>query len=168
MGLVYVFTGDGKGKTSTAVGLAVRARGHDKRVVFIQFMKGLPTGEIRPLESLGVEVYRFGTEKFVDFNNPSEEDKKLAKQALEKAREKILEKPFLVILDEINVAIAAGLIPLEEVIALIESLPEETNLVLTGRYAKEELIRMADLVTEMKEIKHYFKKGVSAKKGIDY
>ncbi len=166
--MIYVFTGDGKGKTEASIGAAVRARGHGKRVIFIQFMKGLPTGEIEPLKSLGVEVYRFGREKFVDIKNPDPEDINLAKEGLEKARELMRERPFLVVLDEINVAIAAGLLDVNDVLDFLDSIPEETNVILTGRYAKEEILEMADLVTEMREIKHYFKKGIPAKEGIDY
>ncbi len=168
MGLIYVFTGDGKGKTEAAVGMAVRARGHGKRVVFIQFMKGMSSGEIEPLKELGVEVYRFGTEKFVDFKNPSEKDIELAKQGLEKAKEEASKRPFLIVLDEINVAIAAGLLSVKEVVEYLKSIPDETNVLLTGRYARREILELADLVTEMNEVKHYFKKGVLAKEGIDY
>ncbi len=168
MGLIYLFTGNGKGKTEAGIGMAVRARGQGNRVVFIQFMKGLPTGEIEPLKELGVEVYRFGTENFVDFKNPSKEDVELAHKGLEKARELAKEKPFLIVLDEINVAVAANLIDTEEVLDFLKTIPDETNVLLTGRYAKKELLDAADLVTEMKEIKHYFKKGVPAKEGIDY
>ncbi len=168
MGLVYVFTGDGKGKTEAAIGAAVRARGYGERVVFIQFMKGLPSGEIEPLQKLGVEVYRFGTDKFVDFKNPDKQDIALAREGLKKAREKMSEEPFLLILDEINVAVAAGLVRVEDVLELLENVPERTNVVLTGRYAKKEILEKADLVTEMKEVKHYFKMGVPAVRGLDY
>lgn len=168
MGLVYIFTGDGKGKTEASIGAVIRAIGHGKDVSFIQFMKGLPTGEIEPLKKLGVHVYRFGRKEFVDPRNPSQEDFELARKGIEKAKEEIGKGRFLVVLDEINVAIAMGLVNLDDVLNLIDSAQDKTNIILTGRYAKRELIERADLVTEMKEIKHYFKKGVQAKEGIDY
>ncbi len=168
MGLIYLFTGNGKGKTTAALGTAIRAIGYDKKVVVIQFMKKWETGEKIFFDSHGYEFHQFGRKEFVDFKNPSNKDKELAKEGLKFAWEKIKEKPFLIVLDEINVAVAANLIGVSDVLELIKNLPEETNIILTGRYAKQELIDAADLVTEMKEIKHPFQNGKPAVKGLDF
>jgi len=168
MGLIYLFTGNGKGKTTSALGTAIRALGYGKKVAVIQFMKGWATGEKRFFKAHGHEFYQFGRKEFVDFKNPSEEDKKLAEDGLKFAKEKLKERPFLIVLDELNVAIAANLVTIKEVLGLLNSIPEETNVIITGRYAKKELIDRADLVTDMKEIKHPFQKGKSAVKGLDF
>ncbi len=167
LGVILLYTGNGKGKTTSAVGTAIRARGRGKRVVFIQFMKARDSGEIKPLKELGVEVYRFGRKELVNLKNPSEEDKTLAKNALDLARKKLKENPFLIILDEVNVAVTAGLVDIKDVISLVKK-AGDTHILLTGRYAPKELIELADLVTEMKEIKHPFQKGLLAVEGIDY
>ena len=168
MGLIYLFTGNGKGKTTSALGTAIRATGYGKRVIVIQFMKGRETGEKKFFKEHKLEFYQFGREGFVNFRNPSEEDKKLAKEGLKFAKEKLKEKPFLIVLDELNVAVAANLLSVEEVLQFLNEIPEETNIIITGRYAKQELIEKADLVTEMKEIKHPFQKGKPAVEGLDY
>ncbi len=169
MGYVHVYTGNGKGKTTAAFGLAMRAAGRGKKVCIIQFMKPDDGyGEQISARKLGIEVYAFGTNKFVNKNNPSDEDIALAQNALKLAKSKINDGYDLVILDELNVAVDFNLIPLNDVLDLISQLPETTELVITGRYAKDELIEKADLVTEMKEIKHYFRKGVLAREGIEY
>ena len=118
---------------------------------------------------MGIELHAFGTNRFVNKNNPSKEDIERAEKALEFAREKIESGEYdLIILDEINVALDFNLIPLDDVLSLMDSIPERTELVLTGRYAKEEVMKKSDLVTEMREIKHYFQKGVVAREGIEY
>jgi len=165
--MIILFTGNGKGKTSAAVGVAVRAAGRGKRVVFIQFMKARETGEITSLKKLGVEVYRFGRGELVDLDNPSPEDKAMAIEGMKKAREKLKEKPFLLVLDEINVATAIGLIPVDDVLKLLDE-ARDTHILLTGRYAVDKLINAADLVSEMKEVKHPFQKGIPAVEGIDF
>jgi cob(I)alamin adenosyltransferase len=171
MGLVCVLTGDGKGKTSAAFGMALRFIGHGKRVVVVQFMKGRKTGEVLAKKYLpGLDILQFGTEDFVNLNNPSKEDKQRAIEALLYAK-KIIKGPYrpdLLILDEINVAAAYGLIEESDVLELLENLPEELTLVLTGRGASEKIIERADLVTEMKEIKHPMAKGEEAKEGMEY
>ena len=169
MAYIHVYTGNGKGKTTAAFGLAMRASGRGKNVCIIQFMKpDKGYGEQISARKLGIEVYAFGRDKFVNKKNPAKEDIERAKNALKFVRQKLKEDYDLIVLDEINVAIDFNLISLDEVLKLIELLPKRTELVLTGRYAKEEIIEMADLVTEMREIKHYYTKGVIAREGIEY
>lgn len=170
-GLVEVFTGDGKGKTSAALGAVLRALGHDFRVCIIHFMKGnYPYGEQKTLASLpNVTVSVFGTPGFVDPRNVQEEDKSEARKALEAGREAMLSGKYeLVVLDEVNVASAWGLVGVDEVIKLIEDKPAGVELILTGRYADRRLVRVADLVTEMVAIKHPFDEGIEARPGLDY
>ncbi len=169
MGYIHVYTGNGKGKTTAAFGLAMRAAGRGKRVCVIQFMKPEHGyGEQIAARKLGIEVYPMGRNKFVNKKNPDKEDIELARKALELAGEKLRENYDLLILDEINVAVDFGLVSLEDVLNLLNQIPERTEVVLTGRYAKNEIIERADLVTEMREIKHYFRKGVLAREGIEY
>ena len=170
-GLVEVFTGDGRGKTSAALGVILRALGHDFRVCIIHFMKGnYPYGEQKTLARLpNVTLAVFGRTSFVDPHNVEEEDRKEARRALNAAREAMLSGKYdLVVLDEVNVASAWGLVGLDEVIKLIEDKPENVELILTGRYADEKLIELADLVTEMVAIKHPFDEGIEARPGLDY
>jgi cob(I)alamin adenosyltransferase len=170
-GLVEVFTGNGKGKTSAALGVVLRALGHDFKVCIIQFMKGdYPYGERRTLDSLpNVTVSIFGRLSFVDPQNVQEEDRVEARKALEAAREAVLSGKYdLVVLDEVNVASAWGLVEVDEVIRLIEDKPQNVELILTGRYADKEFVKRADLVTEMVAIKHPFNDGVQARPGLDY
>ena len=166
-GRVIVYTGEAQGKTTASLGVALRSIAHGKRVVIIQFMKGRKdTGEYLIKDVLpNYEIYQFGRKEFVDLSNPDDEDKRLAREAINFAKEKLKEKPFLLILDEINIACHINLIPIEDVIDLIKSKPEETNLILTGRYADEKLIELADIVTEMKEIK---RSSVDAVEGIEF
>ncbi len=169
MGYIHVYTGNGKGKTTAAFGLAMRAAGRGKKVCIIQFMKpDKGYGEQVSARKLGIEVYPFGSDRFVNKKNPRKEDIERAQRALSFAKEKMKEEYDLLILDEVNVALDFNLINLEDVLELMRELPEKTELVLTGRYAKKEIIDMADLVTEMKEIKHYYTKGVMAREGIEY
>jgi cob(I)alamin adenosyltransferase len=170
-GLVEVFTGDGKGKTSAALGVVLRALGHGFHVCIIHFMKGnFPYGEQKMLAQFSnVTLAVFGRTSFVDPNNPEEEDRKEAKRALDAGREAMLSGKYdLVVLDEVNVASAWGLVGLDEVIRLIKDKPEHVELILTGRYADRKLIELADLATEMLMIKHPFDKGVEARAGLDY
>ncbi len=171
MGMVCVFTGNGKGKTSAAFGMALRFLGHNKRVVVVQFLKGTKTGELLIKKNLpGLDIVQFGTENFVDLKNPAKEDKQRAIEALMYARKVMTGsyRPDLIILDEANVAASAGLIDDADILELMEDLPEEMNLVLTGRGASEKIIEKADLVTEMKEIRHPHAKGKAAQEGIEY
>ena len=173
-GLVIVYTGNGKGKTTAALGMALRAIGYDHKVCMLQFIKGSwHYGEMDSSKKLepNFELIAIG-KGFVgilDDNSPREEHEKYAAEALRICREKIFsEKYNVVILDEVNYAINLGLIDVQEIIKIIKEKPANLDLVLTGNHAKEEIIELADLVTEMKEIKHPFKSGIKAKKGIDF
>jgi len=173
-GLVIVYTGNGKGKTTAALGMALRAIGYDHKVCMLQFIKGSwHYGEMDSSKKLepNFELIAIG-KGFVgilDDNSPREEHEKYAAEALKICKEKIFsEKYNVVILDEINYAINLGLIDVQEIIKIIKDKPSNLDLVLTGNHAKEEIIELADLVTEMKEIKHPFKSGIKAKKGIDF
>ena len=170
-GLVEIFTGNGKGKTSAALGVVLRASGHGLRVHIVYFMKGnYPYGEQKVLPRLpNISFKTFGQEEFVDPANVKPEEREQARQALKEAQKAVLCGEYdLVVLDEVNVAVAWKLVDLEEVIELIKKKPENVELVLTGRYADEKLIELADLVTEMTEVKHPYQKGITSRRGIDY
>ena len=170
-GLVQVFTGNGKGKTTAALGTILRAVGHDLRVFIVFFMKGnYKYGEFNSLsELLKVDTASFGFEHFTDPANIKPEEIEQGRLALSTAREAMLSGNYdLVVLDEVNVAVNFRLIELEEVIKLIGDKPPDVELILTGRYADARLIEMADLVTEMVKIKHPYDKGVQAREGIEY
>lgn len=181
-GLVQVYTGAGKGKTSAAFGLALRAVGRGLKVLVVQFIKGgFDYGELYSAKRLkNLELRAFGRGKFVLVSGRSlktrlpvrrrcERDTELAKEALELAAQGVKSGRYdVVILDEINVALQLGLLELGEVIELIRSKPKHVELVLTGRGAPTELIEIADLVTEMREIKHPYKKGIAPRKGIEF
>jgi len=170
-GLVTVFTGNGKGKTSAALGIALRALGHGLKVRIIAFMKGdFSYGEDKALEKLSnISLERFGPPGFCDPKNIREEDRAEARRALQAAREAISRREYdVVVLDEVNVASAWGLIPVEEVLELVKKKPPQVDLVLTGRYADGRLIDLADIVTEMVEVKHPFRQGTKARRGVDF
>ncbi len=173
-GLVIVYTGNGKGKTTAALGMALRAVGHNYKVCMIQFIKGSwHYGEMSSSKKLEPEFELIAVGKgfvgIIDDTSPHSEHEKSAREALRISKEKILSKKFdIVILDEINYAIDLSLIELNQVLDLIKLKPSNVTLVLTGNHAKDEIIQSADLVTEMKEIKHPFKSGIKAKKGIDF
>jgi len=173
-GLVIVYTGNGKGKTTAALGLSLRAIGYEHKVCMLQFIKGSwHYGEMDSSKKLGPNFELIAVGKgfvgILDDNSPREEHEKYAAEALKICREKIFsEKHDVVILDEVNYAINLGLLDVKEIMKLIKEKPEKLDLVLTGNYAKKEIIELADLVTEMKEIKHPFKSGIKAKKGIDF
>lgn len=167
-GLIHIYTGEGKGKTTSALGLSLRAIGHRKKVCFIQFMKGYEYGETLS-KVKGLKIKQFGRMNFVDKKNPSKEDIELARNGFEFAKKVIKSNKYdLVVLDEINVAIDFNLIKLEEVLELIRNKPKNLELILTGRYAKKELVAIADYVSEIKEIKHPYQRGMRARKGIEY
>ena len=170
-GLVEIFTGNGKGKTSAALGLVMRALGHGLTVHIIFFMKGnYLYGERNTLAQLSnVSFLSFGHEDFVDPQNVKPEEREQAVEALHAAREAITSGKFdIVVLDEVNVAVSWKLIEIEEVLKLIGEKPPNVEVILTGRYADQRLIEMADLVTEMVEVKHPYQKGIMARKGIEY
>lgn len=168
-GYVHVYTGDGKGKTTAALGLALRAAGNNYKVFIGQFVKGTKYSEIKALEKLNdkITVKQYGRGCFIK-NKPDKKDIICAKDGLNEVREIISSgKHDLVILDEINIAVYFKLLTVQDVIELIENKPDGVELVLTGRRAEKEIIDRADLVTEMCEIKHYYRKGVLARKGIE-
>lgn len=170
-GMVYVYTGEGEGKTTNALGLALRAVGHGYRVIIIQFMKGRKyIGEYKVKERLApeYEIHQFGREEFIDFRNPMPLDYELAEKGLEFAKEALRRKPRILVLDEINLAAHFGIVKTEDILKLLEDIPEETTVVLTGRRAPEKLVERADLVTEMKFIKHPFEKNVFAREGVEF
>jgi len=170
-GLVQVYTGDGKGKTSAAFGLALRAIGRGLKVYIIQFIKGgFDYGELYVVNELpNLTLRAFGRGRFVTAKPPEAEDVKYAQEAFQLAKEIVLGGKYnLVILDEINVALDLKLIRLEEVLKMMKSKPRKVELILTGRHAPNEIVEAADLVTEMKEVKHPFSRGFQARKGIEY
>lgn len=167
-GLIIVHTGDGKGKTTAAIGLAVRAFGAGLKVLILQFIKGIRrSGELAALEALGIEVRQLGL-GFITEENFAEQ-KLSARAALELAQLEILSGKWdLIILDEINYAVKFDLLDAEEILSLIKIRPPQLHLVFTGRNALPELIDAANLVTEMKLIKHPFKQGIMAQEGIEF
>lgn len=167
-GLVQVYTGDGKGKTTAALGLAMRATGQGMKVAFIQFIKGIPAGEHlfvskhRPFDIVQVSAGD-------SFKKSQEQLSQEAQQTLARAEKEMLGGKYdLVILDEIFVAISKGLINTEQVVCLLDKKPESVELVLTGRNAPKEIIQRADLVTEMLMIKHPYTEGNNGRRGIEY
>jgi cob(I)alamin adenosyltransferase len=170
-GYIHVYTGDGKGKTTAALGLALRALGHGLKVYMIQFMKGnIEYGEITMARKLQphFQIRQMGRETFVDRANPDPVDIQMAREALELAKS-ILETQDvdILILDEINVALDFKLIDIDDVLEMIGRKPPAIELVLTGRWAPPEIVEKADLVTEMKEIAHYYRRGIESRPGID-
>lgn len=167
-GLTLVYTGNGKGKTTAALGLAFRAAGHDKNIAMIQFMKGQQrTGELNSVTKFdNFKIYQAGRESFVTTNSDPM-DIELAQKGFAKAKELINEVDIL-ILDEINVAMQYGLIDAKDVKEFITSKPEKLDLVLTGRNFPKELSEYVDMISEVREVKHHFNNGIMAKKGIEY
>ena len=173
-GLTIVYTGKGKGKTTAALGIALRAVGYDKKICMIQFIKGSwHYGEMTSSKRLEPEFEMVAIGKgfvgIIDDKSPIEEHKRIANEAIKISNNKIQSGNYdIVILDEVNYAINLNLVKLDDILNLIKSKPDSLDLILTGNYAKDEIIELADLVTEMKEIKHPFQQGKKAKKGIDY
>jgi cob(I)alamin adenosyltransferase len=170
-GYVQVYTGNGKGKTTAALGLALRAAGHGLKTLFVQFLKAQPSGEVEAVKKLAplVRIERFGREGFITVKDgPDDEDRSRARAGLARAREAVLSGEFaIVVLDEINPAVHFGLVPESAVLDLLAVRPPEVELVLTGRYAPASFIDRADLVTEMTGVKHYFERGVRAREGVE-
>ena len=173
-GLLIVYTGDGKGKTTAALGMTIRAVGYGWKVAVIQFIKGSwKYGEMDGIKKLApnveLDIMGEGFVGIIDDDKPMEQHREAAKKAYDLALEKMTSGKYdLVILDELNVALTLGLISFDELKELVSQKPQKLHLVITGRGAKNWLIEQADLVTEMKEVKHPYQKGILAQKGIDY
>ena len=168
-GYVHIYTGNGKGKTTAALGLAIRAAGAGLRVFLAQFIKGRQYSELNALERLAdlIIVEQYGLPRFIN-GKPSEPDIEAAQYGLERVKSSMLSGRFdMIIIDEGNVAVNYGLLSRQDLINLIDMKPENLELVITGRDALPEIIDKADLVTEMKAVKHYFNKGVDARVGIE-
>ena len=170
MGYAYLYTGTGGGKTTNALGLALRSAGHGHKVVIIQFMKWWKnTGEYKIRKKLEpyYEIYQFGRKGWIGLSNLEEEDKTLAKRGLEFAKKIVKErKPHLLVLDEINLVVHCKLLDSSEVLDLLDNIPKKTDVVLTGRHAPKELMDRADFVNEVRDIKH--PKEIPTTKGIQY
>jgi cob(I)alamin adenosyltransferase len=170
-GLIQVYTGDGKGKTTAALGLCFRAAGHGYKSFVIQFMKGqIVYGELNSAKMMNglITIEQMGRPDFVSKENPERIDIEMAQEALRLAEKVIKSNEYdIVVLDEVNVAVDFKLIDKEEVLRILREKPEGVEVVLTGRYAPREFIDIADLVSDIKEIKHYYTKGVEARDGIE-
>ena len=169
-GLIIVYTGNGKGKTTAALGVALRASGYGMKVIMLQFFKGKwKYGELRSAPKLETFEIRPMGHGFTWESKDIEVDKRMVREAWQAARTEILSGKYdLVILDEINYALSYGFIPVEDVVDFLKKKPEMLHVILTGRNAKPEVIEIADMVTEMREIKHPFRKGIVAQKGIEF
>lgn len=170
MGYIYLYTGNGAGKTCNALGLALRSIGHNQKVVIIQFLKWWKnTGEYKIRKRLYpyYDIYQFGRKEWIGLKNLNEEDKRLAERGL-KFAEKIMKekKPDLLVLDEINLALSCNLLDNKEVLGILKKVPKKTTVILTGRNAPKELIKIADFVNEIKDVKHPSK--IPSTKGIQY
>ena len=168
-GYIHLYTGNGKGKTTAAIGLAVRASGAGKRVFIGQFVKGMHYAELDALKQFpNIEIKQYGLDCFIK-NEPTQLDIDAARAGFNEVKQIIEGNNFpLVILDEICIALYYRLFSIDEVLSMLKSKPDTMEVVLTGRYAPNELIEIADLVTEMREIKHYYNNGVEARKGIEF
>jgi len=168
--MLQIYTGDAKGKTTAALGLGLRAIGADKKVLLIQFLKDGQSSEIEVIKKIkNFEVKIFGRKGFVSKNKLLKKDFNLASQGFNFAQKAIKSKKYdLIILDEMNMVNYFGLIKVKDILELIKKIPSKTELVLTGRNASKKLIQVADLVTEMKEIKHYYTKAIKPRKGIEF
>ncbi len=170
-GYIQVYTGNGKGKTTAALGLALRAAGRGLRTYIGQFMKGQPSGELKALEALDgrVIVKQYGRSAPVHLSvKPDAEDISLAQRGLDRAAEAMSSEQYdIIVLDEVTVALRFGLLTVEALVDFINLKPERVELVITGRYAPKQIIERADLVTEMREVKHYYQNGVGAREGIE-
>ncbi len=169
-GLVQVYTGDGKGKTTAAFGLALRAAGQGLRVYVVQFMKGRDTGEAAAVQLVpNISLTRFGRCSWVDMNHPDPQDVALAHDGRQYCLDVMASDEYdLVVLDEFNVALHCGLISLDQALSLLRARPARVELVLTGRAAHPQIIQQADLVTEMVAVKHPASARIGARRGIEY
>ncbi|OGD56576.1 hypothetical protein A2V71_02670 [Candidatus Berkelbacteria bacterium RBG_13_40_8] len=170
-GFVHLYTGNGRGKTTSALGLSLRALGAGKKVVLIQFMKKAQYSEHRAIKKykLPIDVFAFGIGfyKILGDNKPKEAHVAAAQKGLQKAKEIIEEgKHNVIILDEVNIAVSSGLLDVNEVIKILK--PKKADIILTGRHAHPKLKKLADVITLVENKKHYYDKGVKARKGIEY
>jgi cob(I)alamin adenosyltransferase len=167
-GYVQIYTGNGKGKTTAALGLSLRAVCAGKKVLFGQFVKGMKYSELKAPQFLNqLEIKQYGRNCFIR-KDPEEEDIRLAREGLKDLQMKIKSGDYdIVVMDELNIALFYKLFEVEDVLKLLREKHEKTEVIITGRYAPTELIEVADLVTEMKEIKHYYQQGVQAREGIE-
>ncbi len=171
IGTVQVYTGDGKGKTTASLGLGLRAWGHGRKVLYIQFMKGrINYGELEAAKKMdGYDIIQMGRETFVSKENPDPVDVKMAQDGFKLLQEKVASGEYdMIVADELNVALDFGLVDLAPVIELIKNKPQELELVITGRNAHPEVIGLADLVSEVREVKHHYQSGVKAREGVEY
>jgi cob(I)alamin adenosyltransferase len=168
-GYIHLYTGTGKGKTTASLGLAIRAAGAGKRIFISQFIKGMYYSELDSLKRFPeIKLKQYGLDCFI-VNQPTQKDIDAARKGLKEVSEMIAQNEYdMVILDEICIALHYHLFEIEEVLSLLKSKPEKLEIVMTGRYALSELFEIADLITEMTEIKHYYNKGIEARKGIEF
>ncbi|NCB96798.1 MAG: cob(I)yrinic acid a,c-diamide adenosyltransferase [Bacteroidia bacterium] len=169
-GMIHVYTGNGKGKTTAALGLAIRAVGARKKVFFAQFVKGKPYSEIGFIKSNipAITIKQYGLGCFI-VNVPTQDDVDAACKGLSEVSSVLKSGDYdVVILDEANIAVYYNLFSVDDLIRAISERDGKTEVIITGRYASEKLLEIADLVTEMKELKHYFRQGVEAREGIEY
>jgi cob(I)alamin adenosyltransferase len=169
-GYIQLYTGNGKGKTTAAFGLALRAVGAGKRVFIAQFIKGKPYSENEAVSNFlpAITIMQYGLDCFI-YNNPTANDIQAAKNGLFEVSQIITEANYdVVVLDEACIAIYYNLFSSSELIEILKSKPETMEIIITGRYASADLIEFADLVTEMNQVKHYYTKGIAARKGIEY
>jgi len=169
LGYIHLYTGNGKGKTTAALGLALRAAGAEKKVFIGQFVKGMHYAELTTLKRLPeITIKQYGRKCFIE-NSPTLEDIEAAKQGLTEIAQIIPSDEYnMIILDEVCIALYYNLFTVQELINVLNNKTENTEIILTGRYAPKELYEIADLITEMKEIKHYYNDGVKARIGIEY
>lgn len=168
-GYIQVYTGNGKGKTTAAFGLALRAAGAGLKVYIAQFVKGMKYSELDAMEKLSgsITIKQYGRDCFI-FREPEKEDIQAAREGLQEVKEIMRSGEYqVIVLDEANIATYYNLFSVDDLLDFIKVKPEEVELVITGRKADPRIIERADLVTEMKEIKHYYQKGVEARRGIE-
>ena len=169
-GLIQVYTGDGKGKTTAALGLALRAAGRNMKVLIVQFMKKWDYGELHSIKLIpNIALETFGTKEFIYKDKAKKIDYEEAEKAFSFGVKGMQSGNYdIVIFDELNMALYYELLDLKKVIQKIKGKPDNVEVVITGRRAPEEIIEIADLVSEMKEIKHPYQKGIEARRGIEY
>jgi len=169
-GLIQVYTGDGKGKTTAALGLALRAYGRGLRTVIIQFMKKGDYGEVRAIEQIdGISIEQYGLPSFVVKGKEKPEDYEAAERGLARAIEVMENRECdILILDELNITLYFGLLRIADVVEALHKKPEEMEIVITGRSLPQEIADIADLITEMKMIRHPYEKGIGAREGIEF